>query len=84
MLLVTAVYPRNTLDPFIVQIDTNIILGEHIATMHEEYAWELYQAQAHHTRRIHLCWPRFMDTAGNNFKYLNCDIFLNILIKIYV
>ena len=32
--------------------------------MHEEHAGQLHQAQAHHTRRVHLRWTGFLDTAG--------------------
>ena len=48
-------------------ITYSYFLGEHAATMHEEHVRQLHQAQAHHTRRVHLRWTGFLDTAGIKF-----------------
>jgi hypothetical protein len=41
-----------------------LFIGEHPAAMHQEHVGELHQAPPHHTRRLHICWPRVLDTTG--------------------
>ena len=51
---------------YLYSITFGCVSGEHAAAMPEEHAGQLHQAQAHHTRRIHLRWTRVLDTAGQS------------------
>ena len=42
--------------------------------MHEEHAGQFHEAQAHHTRRIHLRRARVLDTTGNFKSNLRAHI----------
>ena len=47
-----------------------LVVGEHPAAMREEHVGELHQAPAHHTRGLHICRPRVLDTTGNKYSNL--------------